>query len=57
MERCLGAVAPDAPDEMGSRVDQCSQQIIQPRMKVLRQRGDWLVAVQTGDKENQASSR
>lgn len=48
MKGRLCAVAPDAPDKVGPRVDQGPQQIVQPRVEVLRQRRDRLVPVQPG---------
>lgn len=46
VQRGFRAVASDAPDEMGPGVHQGPQEIIQPRVKVLSQRGDRLVPVQ-----------
>lgn len=48
MKGRLCTVAPDAPDKVGPRVDQGPQQIVQPRVEVLRQRRDRLVPVQPG---------
>jgi hypothetical protein len=48
MSRRLCIVGPDAPDKVRLGVNQRPQQIIQPRVKVLRQRRNWIVAVQPG---------
>jgi hypothetical protein len=46
MSRRLCIVGPDAADKVRLGVNQRPQQIVQPRVKVLRQRRNWIVAVQ-----------
>lgn len=50
LHRSFRGVASHAPDEVRPRVHQSPQQVVESRVKILSQRRNWLVAVQSAEK-------